>query len=304
MRLISLLLVLLPCILSGQEIVVLKRVTLTDSKRGEYQPVGVSPDGKVILATSPGYMGLSAIDRATGEITILSDDIGAGYEPRFSEKGDKIYFRSDTYSQHRKFSALYEYDLGNGKRVVIDSALRGLRPPVIINGTLIWSAESGEKKLAIDAEISKDEKNSIYLTLENLRPVIHQNGTSRVIIPNGPGNYIWASLSPDRTKIVYNFNGRGTWVCDLQGQIIAEAGRVNAPRWLDNETIVGMDDRDDGYRVTTSDIIAFFPETGKKVNLTAGSERIEMYPVPFPDGRRIVFQSNGGELHVIHIKRN
>jgi len=302
MRLISLLLVLLPCIVSGQQIVVLKREILTDSKRGEYQPVGVSPDGKSILATRPGYTGLSAVDAITGEITVISSEAGAGYEPRFSEKGDKVYFRSDEYTEQRKFSTLYEYDLGTGKRVIIESAIRGLITPVIAGGTLFWSDEGRERRLTIDDELSKGEESSIYLTLENLKPVIHQNGTSRVIMPNGQGNYIWASLSPDKSKIVYNFNGRGTWICDLEGNIIAEAGRVHAPQWLDNETIVGMDDRDDGYRVTASDIVAFIAATGKRFNLTQDSEKIEMYPVPFPDGKRIVFQSDGGELHVIHLK--
>lgn len=281
---------------------VLKREILTDSKKGEYQPVAVSPDGKFILATSPGYTGLSAVDAITGEITVISSEAGAGYEPRFSEKGDKVYFRSDEYKGQRKYSTLNEYDVETAERVVIDSDLRGLITPVVRGGTLIWSADNGEKKLAIDHEPGKRQDKEIYLTLENLRPVIHQNGTRRVFMPNGEGNYIWASLSPDKSKMVYNFNGRGTRICDLEGNIIAEAGRVHAPQWLDNETIVGMDDRDDGYRVTASDIILFLPATGKKINLTSESERIEMYPVPFPDGKRIVFQSNGGELHIIHLK--
>jgi Tol biopolymer transport system component len=302
MRFFAIWLIILPCMISGQEIVVLRRDTLSHGKEREYQPVAVSPDGKIILATSPGYAGLSAIDPITGEITVISSEAGAGYEPRFSEKGDKVFFRSDEYTGERKYSTLYEYDVVTTKRVVIDSAIRGLITPVITGGTLIWSSDDRERKLAIDEEPGKLEDKAIYLTLENLRPVIHRNGTSRVILPNGEGNYIWASLSPDKSKMVYNFNGRGTRVCDLDGNIIADAGRVHAPRWLNNETIVGMDDRDDGYRVTSSDIILFFPATGRKINLTSDSERIEMYPIPFPDGKRIVFQSNGGELHIIHLK--
>ena len=196
MRLLTIWFLMLPCLLSGQDLAVLKRDILNDGKRGEFQPVAVSPDGKVVLATSPGYSGLLAIDAFTGEFTVLSVDAGAGYEPRFSEKGDKVYFSSDEYIEQRKFSTIYEFDLENGKRMVIDSGLRDLIPPVVTGGTLIWSSKGGEKKLAIDSELSQRKETSIWLTLENLRPVIHQNGTSRVIMPNGTGNYIWASLSP------------------------------------------------------------------------------------------------------------
>lgn len=302
MRLLTIWFLMLPCLLSGQDLAVLKRDILNDGKRGEFQPVAVSPDGKVILATSPGYTGLSAINAVTGEITVITTEAGAGYEPRFSEKGDRLYFRSDEYKAQMKYSSLNEYDMITGKRVAIDSDLRGLIAPVVTGGTLIWSADDGKRKRVIDDEAGKQEEGEIYLTLESLRPVIHQNGTSRVFMPSGQGNYIWASLSPDKSKMVYNFNGRGTWVCDLDGNIIAEAGRLHAPQWLNNETIIGMDDRDDGYRITASDIVAFFPATGRRINLTPGSEKIEMYPVPFPDGKKIVFQSDGGELHIITLK--
>lgn len=62
-----------------------------------------------------------------------------------------------------------------------------------------------------------------------------------------------------------------------------------------------MDDRDDGYRVISSDIIAFVPETGETINLTATDDTIEMYPVPFPDGKRVVYQTTRGELFIMNL---
>jgi hypothetical protein len=133
--------------------------------------------------------------------------------------------------------------------------------------------------------------------------VLYINGNRKLVTPNGEGNYIWVSLSPDKTRLLYNYNGRGTFICKLDGTILDDIGRLNAPRWLNDQIIIGMNDKDDGYRVLSSDIICYSIATKKKTNLTSTSDKIEMYPFPFPDGNRIVYQTLSGELYIMNLSK-
>ena len=43
---------------------------------------------------------------------------------------------------------------------------------------------------------------------ENLDLNLYRNGTKTVLKPHGDANYIWASLSPDQTMILFRQRGR------------------------------------------------------------------------------------------------
>jgi Tol biopolymer transport system component len=294
-------LALLPVLVNGQTVSAGKINQLTTSNDGELMATAVSPAGNLILATSPGYTGLKVIDVAGKSIKIITNHAGAGYEPKFSADGKTVYFRSDEYSEMKKYSSLHAYNLQSGETKLLEIRSRDLSPPSVAGNMVFWSA-AGTKKVSSEKPTDPKSDDQVpYIMLENLAPVLYSGGKSKPLTPNGSGYYIWASLSPDKSGLLYNFNGTGTFVCDTTGNIIASAGRLNAPSWLNNNIIIGMDDRDDGDRVISSDIIAFVPETGERINLTATGGTIEMYPVPFPDGKRVVYQTVRGELFIMDL---
>ena len=82
---------------------------------------------------------------------------------------------------------------------------------------------------------------------ENLDLNLYRNGKKVVLKPHGDVNYICASLSPDQTRILFRTQ-KGTAICDLNGNEIANLGReINAPVWYGNDYVVGMDSEHDGY---------------------------------------------------------
>ena len=118
---------------------------------------------------------------------------------------------------------------------------------------------------------------------------------------------VCCKVSPDKTKMLYHLVGKGTFICDLDGTILASHGKLNAPKWLTDQIIVGMDDKDDGDRVSSSEIVACSVATGKRIDLTSTAERNEMYPYPFPNGKKpngkkIAFRTPEGELYIMKIK--
>jgi hypothetical protein len=261
----------------------------------------VSPDDKSILASHSGYKGLYIIDIGSKKISKVTDLPGAGYEPCFSDDGSKVYFRSDEMKDLKKYSSLSEYNIVNGKTVLIENNVRDLSSPVLVNKEIVYSVEGKSKKKILNSNNLKSYSEEIYVVLENLTPALYINGTRKVLTPSGEGNYIWISLSPDKTMLLYNYQGKGTFVSDLQGKIISDPGRINAPVWLDNKLIVGMNDKDDGYRVTGSDIICYSIPAKTITNLTSTTDKIEMYPLSFRNSYKIVYQTINGELYIMDL---
>jgi Tol biopolymer transport system component len=295
-------LLLLSGIISGQSVTVIKTEQVRSAGTADLMVAAVSPSGDKLLVTKPGYTGLKVIDLNGQPIREITSQAGAGYEPKFSADGKTVYFRSDVYSEMKKYSSLHKHFLITGETELLEERVRDLTSPVVAGQKIIWSADGKKKSSSTAPADLKNDENIPYILLQELIPHLYSHGKSRALTPNGKGYYIWASLSPDKARLLYNFNGTGTFICDTLGNILASAGRLNSPSWLNNSIIIGMDDRDDGSRTISSDIIAFVPETGERINLTATPGIIEMYPVPFPDGKRVAYQSASGGIFIMNLK--
>lgn len=155
-----------------------------------------------------------------------------------------------------------------------------------------------------------DEENATYdeatpqtglaVDNEDLCLNLYRNGQKTCLYPDGTGvNYIWSSLSPDQTMIVYNTR-RGTSVCDLNGHVIKYLGHLNAPVWYGNDKIVGMHDTSDGHEYTGSSIALFDLTTGKETELVS-ADRFAMYPSVHAASGRVAYNTLDGKLHLMQL---
>ena len=79
------------------------------------------------------------------------------------------------------------------------------------------------------------------VTIQDQKMVVTRQGETYVLAPNGEdASYFWASVSPDEQHLVYVTARYGTFVCDIHGQNVQSMGRMNAPKWLDNNHVAGM----------------------------------------------------------------
>lgn len=79
------------------------------------------------------------------------------------------------------------------------------------------------------------------VSIVDQKMVLSDNGTQTVLAPNGDdASYFWASVSPDGQHIVYCTAHLGTYVCDIHGGNVQCMGRMNAPKWIDNTHVAGM----------------------------------------------------------------
>lgn len=289
--------------LQAQEISVAKTRKLATHADGGYFLSAVSPDGRKILLSEPGYMGISLMDIRTGRITTVTDLPGAGFEPGFTGDGNFIIFKADDFSGVRKLSSLLSFEVATGETRTLLPNTRNLTSPAVSGARIFCLSEgllisSATGTTALKSYATTDT----VLLLEDLTPVIYLNGRKKTLKPNGEGSYIWASLSPDKTKVLYYFTGKGTFISDIEGRILAAPGRISAPKWLNNQIIIGMDDRDDGHVMTGSEIVCFSLGSNETTYLTSTASRTEMYPFPLPGGKSVVFQTSEGDIFLMKLR--
>jgi hypothetical protein len=251
--------------IEAQEIKVTKTKQLDLEHPAYFPKFGNSAE--VLLLSGEQYKGLSIYYLATQREQLITRAAGAGVKATMQDDGSVLY-RTTTFTQGRK--------------------------------------QTEEKKFINGKEISHNSKNTDEIKVSTDGRTIKLSGSDfseKSFAPMGDVYYLWASLSPDKTQIVFTAAGRGSHVIDLNGTLQSNLGYLNAPKWLTNNWVIGMNDTDDGHQITSSNIVATHVPSGKRVNITEkDSSLIALYPETAPDGKRIVFQSQKGEIFLLDVE--
>jgi hypothetical protein len=301
MRTVFLLLVLLLTAEAYPQSVRVRRVKrVTPEKSGSYLLAGVVPGSGNLLVAGEGYNGLSLLETRRGRMKVISNEPGAGYEPAVTADGNKVFYRSDDFRDNRKYSSVWSYDIATGNRELLLERGRGVNPPAVTGNAVLLKSDS-EMRIEQRGPVLKSGSARTFVVIEEMMPVLYRGDERKELMPNGDGFYIWASLSPDGTMILYNYQGRGSYICSTDGKIMHDLGRINAPRWFNNTIVIGMDDKDDGHRITSSDLVYYSLGEKKLVSLTSTPERSEMFPFAV-DSRRIAFCTDNGEIYIMKVR--
>ena len=180
-------------------------------------------------------------------------------------------------------------------RVLSDTRLgEGFFPRFVDAETVVYLANSNA-----DYRIT-DDVATLRVDNENLDLNLYRNGEHIVLKPHGDVNYIWSSLSPDQTMILFNTK-YGTGICDLNGKEIINLGQeFSAPVWYGNDYVVGMDDNHDGYYNIESSIMMASVD-GSLVQRLTEPEGFGMYPNVDAKSGRIVYNTENGEIRMLQL---
>ena len=292
---------LIPISLSSQDIRIKHVTRVRPEDKGSYLLSGVVPGTRSLLVAGEGYKGLSILDTRRGRVSVISDEAGAGYEPAVTADGKKVLFRSDSYSDNRKYSSIQSYDIESGVSQILLDKERDVLPPAVSENAVLLKSENEQRIENYGTSMTKGTGGGTFVVIEDMMPVLYRGDERKPLMPNGDGFYIWASLSPDKTMILYNYQGRNTYICDMEGKVLHDLGTINAPRWFNDQIVIGMDDQDDGHRITSSELVYYsLAEKTRKV-LTSTSERSEMFPFAFGN-KKIAFTTDNGEIYVMKIR--
>ena len=296
--------VLLPFIVLPQTISLKETVELTNNASDGFYFPKFSPDGSKIFFTKENYKGIYFYDAGNKSIKMLNDEDGAGYEFNVNSQDNLVYYRSDRYINGKKYSTLKSLEITTGTIKNIVSDKRGLSTPRYIGTNKIaFTVQNNLMLISGNKIIKKTGITSIdkpFALIENCKIALYVGGKKKILAPVGNGNYIWPSVSPDNTKLLFTLAGKGTFVTDLNGNIISKLGYANYPQWSpDGKWISYMVDKDDGNAVTSSDVYIASWDGEKIFQITDSKNNRVMYPEWSPAGNQIVVNTYDGKIQLL-----
>jgi len=283
---------------NAQNVIIKSIEEVTQPDQGEFFHPVVSPKGQ-LLFTGSGYVGLYLMDNS-GKIKTISEAAGAGYEPVFSTDGDYVYYRPYKYEGMKKLSSLIKKSIsGNDERVLIKDERDFTSARRLFNGNVAVSKNSNIHIADGSQTINKTSSPSLAAFIEKGKIALYKNNEKKILTPLGEGYYLWPAISPDGSKLLFTKAGKGTFISNLDGQILVELGYANAPRWSpDGKWVVFMRDLDDGHQVIESDIFIISTDGKTTIAITETDGIKEVYPfwgvkneIVFGSGKGIIYKA-------------
>ncbi len=290
----------------SQNITVTERTQLAIPGKTECFFPQFSPDGNSVYYTTSSYKGIFSYNLKSKQIRVLNEDLGAGYQFAISDDGNTIYYRKDEFIKRKKYSSMIAQSTFDLTRKVLAEPQRELSTPQILNsGDVLYTAQY--RMTFLEAKTNKQKSlkniNQTFASIENCKIALYKNGSKIILEPAGEGNYIWPSISPDGKHLLFTLAGKGTYISDLNGNIISDLGYADSPVWSpDGNWVVYMVDRDNGIEVTSSDIFVSSVDGSKKYQLTKTENVHEMYPVWNNAGNEILCNTSQGNLFILTLK--
>ena len=305
MRRLWIMAALLPQFAMAQVFTSVSMEKVRGSEPGDVRMAGISRDGRYALVTTMNNHGLERVALDDGSRVRLSDADGAGFSPVISDDGGVVMHCSDSCGEgHLRLTAIDVTDVeaGTTQRVMqpvhdlVSYRLCGSEAEVEAGGTAVRRRVSARQRAA---------GTRPTVDCNDLKLQLTRDGHTVTLTPNGDDEdtrYIWASISPDGTRILYHVSTEGTFVCDLEGgNVQFVAYDCLAPQWYDDNTIVGMRTRDDDLNIVSSAIVSYTLD-GARQQLTPDSD-VLLYPFCSASTGRIVCARGNGEMVVLNVSK-
>lgn len=259
-----------------------------------YNPV-LSPDGQKVLFTQSDYEGLNVYDIADDVVTPLASDRLAGFSPAFSKDGKSVYFLSQTRENMLVYREMKSVNLDGTEMSTVMGKSRGMLHPVAVDGGVVTVSDNGRK-------LKAKSNGGTYAYSAGKKIVVVKNGIEKKIAPVPTKyTYIWESLSPDGTKILFYAGGKGAYICDLDGNLVAELGKYTSPAWCGNDYVVAVNATHDGHQYETSQIVLLKVDGSYKKELTAPVS-MSMHPTASASGDRLTYNTIDGRLFLMDLR--
>ena len=283
----------------AQQINVLSIEKIKATDTGGYFYPKISPDNQFILMTRGNYSGLYQYSPVSKSLKTLNEDPGAGYKVQISDDGNTVLYNKTELIRKLRHNSLISQTISNGEKKVLVAPTREQITGKMVNSNPVYV----KNRSLVKSNSVKPTDNLYLITIENQKMVLYKNGVRAELTPSGANaSYIWPSISPDNKNIVYTVTGKGTYVCSVTGKNVTSLGKLNAPSWAGNKFVVGMDDRDDGEKLISSSLIITSIDGKLRKKLETPTGINAMYPSASKDGSRIAFNTDRGEVYLMHVE--
>lgn len=257
----------------------------------------ISPDGSFVAVGELGGNTIWKVSLPTGMTNVITSN-GTASDVVISPDGKNIVFRTHTFDKnHLRHTGLNYVDASGSEHQLVAPSRR-LNAGVAIAQSGITAVENGRARVKAFGGAKAASLPVASINYGHLE--VNVDGRTTVIDPQGRGSYLWPSISPDGTKVLYTLSGAGTFVCNLDGSDARYIGHLQAPKWMGGDMVVAMQSEDDGQYVTASKVIVSTLD-GRQQTISAPGE-IAMYPSASADGKKIAYGTADGKLVIVNIQ--
>ncbi len=250
--------------------------TRIEMPAGAHHPV-LSPNGTALLFSTDTHTGLNILDLSTGNIRQIDPSAGVGFQPVFSLDGSTVYYRSA------------EVRDGLMMRDVRSCRTEENAQPAIL-------ADYSREKVDLHSLAGGDYALADYRTIK-----VTHNGVATVVDPLADSHsYLWASLSPDGSRLLFTEPFKGVYVANADGteprRILAKGDFAS---WAGNNRIVAVVTHDDGYVVLDSKLVLVNIATGITTELTA--DDVKVGETTASAAGKVVYTDLAGNMYMIDL---
>lgn len=260
----------------------------------------IAKDGSFVVGYTAESSAIVKIDLASGQTEQVAEGEGL-YNLRITDDNSSVLFTRPTMKKNLRYVSLEAADIASGKVSVCVKPTRKLNHGIAISGSTVTAVENGKVRTKTLSSGTKSEA-APFASISYGHLQVTVDGKTTTIDPQGRGSYLWPSVSPDGTKVVYWLAGRGCYVANLDGSDPQHIGALRSPIFLDNETIVGTLTADDGHVITESTLVARRISDLVSQKLTS-SDVIALHPSADATGKHVAFVNENGELFIITINK-
>lgn len=276
--------------LGAQQVTIVEHLRLADGTPGFF-PV-LNSTGDKVLFSDMQASGLNLLDIASGDITLVSDAPGAGVDAVWDRNDGVFYVTQQTGADRLVYRSGHRYDLATRQSTMVLEPQHGaVRPHRGITGVAL----SGEKKTFSS---TRDLGVTVYTEGSSL---IIERGTKKTVCSpvECHAGYLWASLSPAADKVAFVAAGKGVFVVDLEGNLLASLGRYEMPSWINNDYLVVQNATDDGHQFTSSQLLLLKADGTFSHALTEPSS---MTMEPSAAAGRVAYTTIDGNLQLMRLE--
>lgn len=260
----------------------------------------ISADGSFVVAYAPSQGAIVKITPDGKTATVAQGENLYGLA--VTADGGNVVFTRPTYDKnHLRKNSLEVADINTGAVTVMVKPTRQLNAGVSVAGSTVTAVEKGRvrsKSISADKTAAAPVASISYGHLQ-----VTVDGKTTTIDPQGRASYIWPSVSPDGTKVVYWMVGGGCYVCNLDGSDAKNLGALRAAVWAGNDMIIGMDELEgNNQEVTESSLVVCRLADGATQRVTDKTVKAQ-YPAASADGTKVAFTTPDGQLYMMTLKK-
>lgn len=252
----------------------------------------MSPDGQWLLFSTTEGSNLVLKNLATGNQSIVSSTGYPGFDAIFGPNGKVYYVTQERKKNNLLYRTGHCYDPATGKDEIVLKPQHGqVQALHAANGVVI----NGERQVYTSAK----QVGAYAYTRGATLYLVDATGVTRELRPVADSNgYLWASLSPDGTRVMFEAAAHGVVVCDLNGSVVAELGELLMPSWYNNDYIIAMSNAGNA-RLTGSRIWLIAVDGSLFKPITPKEERAVQ---PMTAGGKVVYAVQyGGEIKQLEL---